>query len=159
MQEPIKSPATVKETRSFGTLRRFRVLLVVVLVILSVQAWFGDFVNIFVAPASGVTPPPYSISGFMQAVSSYGFFLVWHAFEGIALFALAIAAFALSFVWSKSKGVRIATGLALFAVFAAALGGLLFVFSGFSAGGNSMQMGGSFVASYALYFVALYYSK
>ena len=143
-----------------GTSRKFRVLLVLTLVILSVQAWFGDFVNVFVAPSSGVAPPPSSVAGFFQGVFSLNnFFLVWHTFEGITIFLLSVVVLALSFVWSKARSVRICSILGFVAVLAAGFGGYLFVLSGFSNGGNSMQMGGSFLASYALYFIALFYAK
>jgi hypothetical protein len=143
-----------------GTQRKFRVLLVVMLVILSAQSWFGDFVNVFVAPASGVTPPPFSMAGFFQGVYNLNnFFLDWHTFEGITIFLLSIVVLALSFVWSKAISVRICSILGFAAILGAGLGGYLFVLSGFSNGGNSMQMGGSFLASYALYFIALFYAK
>jgi hypothetical protein len=70
-----------------------------------------------------------------------------------------VAAFVLSFVWSKSRGVRIATGQGLLSIFFAALGGFEFVMSRFSNGGNSAHMDGSFIGSYALYFIALCYSR
>ena len=155
MQDTKKSTDNVKH----GSTRRFRILLVVTLVILSVQGWFGDTVNIFFAPAAGTTPPPFSFSGFVQVVESLGFPVIGHAAEGIVLLVLAVAVFALSFIWSKAKSVRIASGLGLFMVFSAALGGFLFVMSGFANGGNSAQMGGSFIGSYAFYFIALYYAK
>jgi len=44
-------------------------------------------------------------------------------------------------------------------VVSAIIGGVLFVLSGFSAGGNSAQMGGSFIGAYAFYFIELYYAK
>ena len=82
-----------------------------------------------------------------------------HMSVGILLSALAVAVFVLSFVWSKSRGVRIASGLGLLMVISAAIGGFLFVLSGLSDGGNSAQMGGSFIGAYAFYFIALYYSR
>jgi heme A synthase len=139
--------------------RKYRILLVVMLVILSVQAWFGDFVNIFAASSSGVTPPPFSIAGFFQGAESLGIPLIWHTFEGIALVVIGLALIGLSFKWSNAKSVRICSILAFIYVLVAAVGGALFVLSGFSDGGDSMQMGGSFVGAYALYFVTLYYAK
>jgi len=78
---------------------------------------------------------------------------------GILLSILAVVVLALSFVWSKSTGVRIASVLGLIMVISAAIGGYLFAISGFSNGGNSAQMGGSFIGAYAFYFIALYYSR
>ncbi len=141
------------------TARSYRILVVITLVILSVQEWFGDYVNIFVAPANGTQPFAFSFNGFINGVSSLGFPLEYHAYEGILLLGLAVAVFALSFKLSNSKGVRISAGLALLSMASAAIGGLLFVLSGFSDGGNSAQMGGSFLGAYALYFISLYYSK
>jgi hypothetical protein len=138
--------------------RRFRILLVVTLVILTVQGWFGDTVNIFFATTS-TKPPLFSLGGFLQQVASVGFPLIYHAYEGIFLIALAIAVFALSFVWSKARSVRIACGLGLLMIVSAAIGGFLFTMSGFSNGGNSAQMGGSFIGAYAFFFIALYYAK
>jgi len=150
---------TSAKTHQDATKRRYRILVVVMLLILSVQAWFGDFVNIFVAPATGVTPPPFSVSGFFEGVESLGFTLIWHTFEGIALVVLGASLAVLSFTWSKSRSVRICSLLGFTFVILAGMGGALFVLSGFSNGGNSMQMGGSFIAAYALYFMTLYYSK
>jgi hypothetical protein len=134
-----------------STTRKFSILLVVILVILTIQAWTGDTVAIFSSPAGA--------SGFFAAVASGGAALVWHASEGILLSILAVVAFALSLVWSESRAVRIASGLGLLFVFIAAVGGFLFVMSGFTAGGNSSQMGTGFLGSYASYFIALYYAR
>jgi hypothetical protein len=41
----------------------------------------------------------------------------------------------------------------------AALGGYFFVMSGFSDGRNSAQMGGSYIAAYACYFLTMCYTK
>jgi len=141
------------------TKRSLRIMFVFILVILTIQGWLGDAVNIFVAPTTGSTPPPFSMAGFFQAVDSLGFPLIYHAFQGIVLFALAVFSLALSFRWSRSRSVRICTILATFFVFSAALGGFLFVLSGFANGGNSAQMGVSFIGAYAFYFMALYYAK
>ena len=99
------------------------------------------------------------MSGLFQSLQKLGFGLIWHAYEGIALIGLAGAVFALSFKWSKSRGARISSGLGLIAVIPAAIGGFLFVMSGFSYSGGSAQMGGSFIGSYALFFITLYYAK
>lgn len=44
-------------------------------------------------------------------------------------------------------------------VVSAIMGGDLFVLSGFSAGGSSARIGGSFIGAYAFYFIKLYYAK
>lgn len=62
-------------------------------------------------------------------------------------------------MWSKSRGVRVWSALGLLAMLSSALGGYLFVMSGFADGGASAQMGGSFIGAYACYFLTLYYTK
>lgn len=159
LEENANREHSLKSIGGSLTSRKLRILIVVNLVILTVQGWFGDTVNIFFAPSSGQAAFPFSFGGFIQGVSSLGFPLEYHAFEGILLMALSIAILAISFKWSKARSVRICAILGLFFVFSAALGGFLFVVSGFSNGGNSAQMGGSFIGSYAFYFIALYYAK
>ena len=142
-------------------LRALRGLLVTTLVILAVQGWFGDFVTVFVSPANGITPPAITPSGLIHALQSLPtpFFPLWHAFEGLALVVLSITIAVLAFAWSRSRGVRAWAVVGLVAVLSAALGGFLFVKSGFADGGNSMQMGGSFIGAFAAYFLTLYYTK
>jgi hypothetical protein len=152
---------TVAARKRPAKLRAFRGLLVTTLVILAVQGWFGDFVTVFVAPANGIQPPaltPGSLLRELQLLPT-PFFPLWHAFEGLALVVLAITTVILAFRWSRSRGVRAWSVVGLIAVLSAALGGLIFVESGFAAGGSSMQMGGSFIWAFASYFLALYYTK
>jgi hypothetical protein len=141
------------------TTRKLRILFVVILVIMTIQGWFGDTVNIFYAPVTSIQRPSFTMGGFFQAVQGVGFPLIYHTFEGVLLVALGIASAALAFTWSGNRSVKICTVLGAVAIFSAALGGFLFVMSGFSNGGNSAQMGGSFIGAYAFYFMALYYAK
>lgn len=143
------------------TTRKFRILLVVMLVLLSIQGWLGDTVNIFYSPPNGLTSPPFTFGGFLSAMEAIPapFFILYHAFQGMCLVALAAAVFALSFKWSKARSVKITSGLGFASVLSAAIGGFLFVMSGFSNGGNSAQMGGSFIGAYALFFLTLFYAK
>jgi len=140
------------------TKRGLRVLLVATLAILTVQGWSGDTVNIFL-PASATTSPLSSFAGFWPLVESLGGLAVWHVAEGALLTALSVVVFALSFAWSNSRTVHVASLLGLFFILSAAAGGIQFVLSGLSNGGNSAQMAGSFIGAYAFYFIALYYSK
>jgi len=140
-------------------LHRLRVLIVVVILIVSIQAWTGDFVNVFVAPSQGVAPYSFTVAGFLQGVESLGPFLIWHALEGLLIFALSLALLLLSFRWSTKRSVRVCAALGTLFVVVAGLGGILFVLSGFSDGGSSMQMGGSFLGVYAMYFIELYFTK
>ncbi len=149
------------KARQPAQLRSLRALVVMTLVVLTAQGWFGDTVNIFIVPAEGTSPPPASLSGFLHAVESLqpSFFLMWHTFEGLVLVALAIAVLAFSLMWSKARGVHIWSTLGLLQMLSAAWGGYRFVLSGFSDGASSAQMGGSFIAAYACYFLTLYCLK
>ena len=99
-----------------------------------------------------------SLNGIFNGVVTTCFFLIWHAFEGIAIFALSLILLAFS-IKAKPKSIRICAILGLVYVVVAGVGGLLFVLSGFTNNGNSAQMGGSFIGAYAFYFMELYYAK
>jgi hypothetical protein len=102
------------------------------------------------------------VNGFGGGVSALesagpGPVAIYHGTEGIFIAALAIG-IAASIVKLKSRRVRVASLLALF-VASAAVGGYLFLFAGFTHNGNSAQMGGLFIGTYAMNFLILYYSK
>lgn len=139
--------------------RYLRIALAALLLVLTVQGWTGDTVNIFAAPASGTTPPTQDLGGFFAGVQTLGGFLVWHAIEGIVALALGLVVLVLAFVWGSARAVGIAAVLGLLFLASAAYGGYGFVLSGFSSGSSSATMGGSFIGSYAFYFIALYYAK
>jgi hypothetical protein len=136
-----------------------RVSIVAILVVLSVQAWSGDVVNIFLVPPNGTKTPSRSPEGFLQVVQNLGPLFAWHVYEGVFLIIFSAVLLGLSFKWSIKRSVRISAILAFFFMLSAALGGVLFVLSGLENGGNSAQMGGSFIAVYAFYFIELYFSK
>jgi hypothetical protein len=136
---------------------RLRLLIVATLIALTVEGWFGDTANIFLIPT---TPPTVeqSASGIFQAITNIGPGLLIHAFIGIVLLAFASVVLAFS-IRLKPRNVQIPAILGLVMVVSAAIGGVFFVLSGFSNGGNSAQMGGSFIGAYAFYFIELYYTK
>ena len=136
---------------------RLRLLIVATLILLTVQGWFGDTVNIFLIPT---TPPTVeqSASGLLQSITSIGPVLVVHTFMGLAVLAFAIIVLAFS-LRSKPRNVQVPAILGLVMVISAIIGGIFFVLSGFSNGGNSAQMGGSFIGAYAFYFIELYYAR
>ena len=136
---------------------RLRLLIVGTLIALTVQGWFGDTVNIFLIPTTP-TSVEQSASGLFQAITNIGPVLLIHASIGIMILALASIVLALS-LKSKPRNVQIPAILGLFMVVSAAIGGVFFVLSGFSNGGNSAQMGGSYIGAYAFYFIELYYTK
>jgi hypothetical protein len=136
--------------------RNLRIIIVATLIALTVQGWTGDATNLFSTFPSGTIEQ--SLNGIFNGIVATGFFLVWHAFEGIAVFALSLIVLAFS-IKAKPKSVRICAILGLVYVVVAGVGGLFFVLSGFANNGNSAQMGGGFIGAYAFYFMELYYAK
>lgn len=131
-----------------------------ILVVLTIQGWFGDTTNLFVIPANGLAVANgNSFQAFFATVTSHGFILMWHSMEGILLILLAIIVTVFSFMWSKKTSVRVVTILGLFFVLSAAYGGYSFAFSGFTDAAKSAQMGGRFIGAYAFYFIELYFTK
>ena len=135
--------------------RPLRLSIVATLLLLTFQSWLGDFVNVFVTTSATSAVP---FSDFTQALVNEGPALVVHALVGFLVFLSGVGVLVVS-LRRGDRRVKIAAALALLAVVSAGVGGILFVLSGFGAGGSSMQMGGSFVAAYALYFITLYYTK
>jgi hypothetical protein len=99
-----------------------------------------------------------SVGGFFQAVASGGLFTIWHGMEGFLILLSAVGVLVVSLRYHR-KSVKIGAALGLITVIIAGLGGYFFVLSGFTNGGSSMQMGGTFEAAFALYFITLYYTK
>lgn len=127
------------------------------IVVLTIQGWTGDFVNLFSPfPGGGVSP---SVVGLVSALSNAGALALYHGLEGASLVVLSIIVLALSFRSSKARSIRIASLLATAAIVSATIGGVLFVLSAFQNNANSAQMGGSFIGAYAFYFIELYYTK
>ncbi len=138
--------------------RRLRIMLVVVLVILTVQGWFGDTTNLFVT--TGAAPSiVFSFGAIISQIISYGPILIWHAFEGFILLILSLITIFLSFLWAKKRSVRILSILGCAFMISAVYGGVIFVVSGFANVGASAQMGGSFLGAYAFYWMELYFTK
>jgi hypothetical protein len=139
-------------------LRGLKRMTVLNIILLSVQGWTGDVVNLFAAfPAGAVN----GFDGFFQGLESAGPgpLAAYHALEGIATLLLGAGITVAAFRKKASRGVKVTSILGLASIAAAALGGYLFVFSGFANNGNSAQMGGAFIGAYAMNFLVLYYSK
>jgi hypothetical protein len=136
---------------------RLRLLIVTTLILLTVQGWFGDTVNLFAVPGSPVTVEA-SANGVLQAVLNVGPTLIIHAFLGLAILAFAGAVLAFS-LKAKPRNVQVPAILGLVMTISAIIGGTLFILSGFSNNGVSAQMGGSFIGAYAFFFIELYYTK
>jgi hypothetical protein len=154
--DKINSSPSVLGKSSRGADRKIRVSVIIVLIILTVQGWTGDFSNLFAVFPISVTA---SMNGLFQALFNAGALVAFHALEGLVLVAFSIVILALSFTISKSKNVRIFAILGFGSVISAAIGGTLFVLSSFQNNANSAQMGGSFIGAYAFYFLILYFTK
>lgn len=150
---------TTGERPSPSGLRRVRFLVIVALVVLTAQGWTGDFVNLFAVFSVPTDVNTYSMGWLVQALLDSGVITVYHAFEGALLLVLSIVILALSFRSTGVRSVRFASFMATAAIISAALGGVLFVFSGYTNNANSAQMGGSFIGAYAFYFLQLYFMK
>ena len=101
-------------------------------------------------PASGV-----SLGAFADYVSAAGGGLVAHALLGILILANALLILALS-LSVKTRWFRIATFVAFVFAVSAAIGGFLFVLSGFADDSFSYQMSTGFILVLVFTFLALY---
>jgi hypothetical protein len=139
-------------------LRPLKLMAVLNLILLSVQAWTGDAVNLFATLPSGAVN---GLAGLLPALASAGPgpLALWHGIEGLLVTLLSIGISVSAFRRTQLRSVRIVSLLGLISVIVAALGGYLFVTSGFLNNGNSAQMGGAFLGAYAMNFLVLYYSK
>jgi hypothetical protein len=134
--------------------RPLKYSIILILIILTVQGWTGDFVNLFAVFQNGIVNQ--SLGGIITALESGGYLALFHAFEGLAVVILALIAVFLSFMKRKA---RLFTVLGTASAISAMIGGLLFVLSDFQNNAYSAQMGGSFIGAYAFFFLALYSVK
>jgi len=137
--------------------RPLLILVIHILFGLTAQAWLGDFVNLFAVFPNGQVG--HTLDSFFRAIKAAGNMEIAHAVLGALLLFFAIAILVVSFRGATRKGARICAIIGLIAIMSAAFGGIAFVFSGFKANGNSMQMAGSFIGAYASYFLVLYFNK
>jgi len=131
-----------------------RASIVITLVLLSIQGWTGDYANLFASFPTGAVGA--TLAGFWQAVGNSGVLVLYHAVEAILLLTLSFVTLVLSF---RRRVGRLYSILGTASVISAAIGGILFVLSGFQNNANSAQMGGSFIAAYAFFFLTLYATK
>ena len=136
--------------------RRLRYSIVIILVILTIQGWTGDFTNLFATFSSGSSGS--FPSNVFRALASGGAIPLYHGLEGLLLGILSIIVLALS-IGSRKRSIILCAVIALVSIFSAMAGGTLFVLSDFQNNAFSAQMGGSFIGAYAFYFMELYFSK
>jgi hypothetical protein len=142
-----------------NTLRPLKLMTVLNIILLSIQAWSGDVVNLFAVFPQG---PVSNIGGAVQALDSVGWvspLALFHGIDGVVILLLSIGVSAVAFRRTRMRSLRVVSLLGLLSVISALIGGYLFVFSGFLNNGNSAQMGGSFIGAYAMNFLVLYYIK
>jgi len=96
-----------------------------------------------------------SFSAVLSAILGSSGLLIFHAFEGLAIFLLAIAVAGTSFRYG-GRGVRVFGVLSLIAALVAIVGGYIHI-GGSPAGGPIM--GEAFIATYAFLFMTLYYTR
>ena len=84
---------------------------------------------------------------------------VYHTAEGALILILSDVILILSFCHGLNKWARVFAVWSTLATIAALVGGLLFVFSGFSDNGSSARMGGSFLSVYAGHFLMLFFLR
>ena len=134
--------------------RPFRRLLALTLILTTIQAAIGG-------PLAGgagggfQTAASASFGAVVSAVLGSGGLLIYHAFEGVLIFVLAVVLAAFSFRYD-ARGVRAFAVLSLVAALIALAGGYLHM-GGSSAGIPLMSEG--FIATYAFLFMTLYYTK
>lgn len=139
--------------------RRIRIAVVLELVILSIQGWTGDTVNLFAKYPAFVSIG--NLQQYISAITGVGGIapvLIWHEAEALLLVAVAIAVFAIA-LKTRERQLVILSLLGLASIISAIVGGLMFVLSGFADNAGSAQMGGSFISAYAFFFILLYFAK
>jgi hypothetical protein len=127
------------------------ILTMLVLAAITVQALSGNWVTYFFILPGG----PANLSPtFIQALSDLA---VFHKILGFIIGGFSILILVFSFIYKSSLFVRIFAVLGLMAAGSAAMGGYLFVHSGFQDRWSLGQMADSFVGAYAAYFIQLYF--
>ena len=137
-------------------MKRIEVSIIILLALISIQAFLGDNINLFtVFPMGAVV---VSLGGFAQALQQAGIAVVVHAVNGFLIIAVSLAVVVFSFMMRVNK-LRITSIIGLIGLIVALSGGLLFVFSGYGNNGYSAQMATGFLIAYAFYFIELYFTK
>jgi hypothetical protein len=86
-----------------------RITLIIALVVLTVEGWTGNSVNLFATFPSGSHRG--SLGGLVSALFDAGRLTAYHAFRGAAIIVLSLVVVGLSFT-SKSRSLRIISILA-----------------------------------------------
>ncbi len=129
-------------------LRALWISTIAILVVLSVQAWSGNWITFL--PGA----PAQLSSGFLYAIAKLR---VYHKMAGFATGGISILTLIFAFVHRSSIYVRIFAVLGFLMTVSAIIGGFLFFTSGFHDRLSLGQMADSFVGAYAAYFLQLFF--
>lgn len=124
---------------------------VAILATMTVQGFSGNWITIFLVLPGG---PANLGNQFIQAMAGLA---AYHSGMGFAVGALSVLILVLAFLSRSSIYVRILAVLGLAITVSAAIGGYLFVQSGFADRWPLGQMMDSFVGAYAAYFLQFFF--
>jgi len=124
---------------------------IVVLVLITVQAFSGNWITYFLILPGG---PANLSQGFIEGLVKLS---IYHKIMGFVTGLVSILVLVFAFIHRSSVYVRIFAVLGFIITVSAGVGGLLFVQSGFQDRWPLGQMADSFVGAYAAYFLQLFF--
>ncbi len=124
----------------------------VIIALMIVQSFSGNWVTIFLIWPGG--PGDQLGQAFTQAMAGLS---AYHAKMGFAIGVISILILVLAFVHKSSVYVRIFAVLGFIITASAAMGGILYVNSGYQDRWSLGQMMDSFVGAYGAYFLQLFF--
>jgi hypothetical protein len=140
----------MRQTFQQASLKGLWISAIALLILMTVQGFSGNWITIFLRwPGT-----PNLSDQFIQAMiglSSY------HSFMGLAIGCISVLNLVLAFMSRSSIYVRILAVLGLVIMGSAAMGGILYVSSGYQDRWSLGQMMDSFVGVYADYFLQLFF--
>jgi hypothetical protein len=141
----------MKEKSQLLFARVLWILTMVILAVTTVQAISGNWITYFAILPGGSANLSQA---FLQAMAGLA---TYHRIVGFVMGGLSILTLVFAFLHKSGIYVRIFAILGLAAMASAAIGGYLFVQSGFQDRWSLGQMSDSFVGVYAAYFIQLYF--
>ena len=133
-------------------LRSLWISTIIVLVLFTIQGWSGNWVTFFLAWPSG--PGDQLSNTFLQFMSGLS---VYHVKMGFAIGAISVLISIFAFLSKSSIYVRTLAVIGLAITTSAAMGGFLYVSSGFQDRWSLGQMADAFVGVLGAYFIQLYF--
>ncbi len=133
--------------------KRVFISIIIILILLTLEGISGNWVNLFVIFPTNITnTSPGNLFAIAYNTNSL---IAFHIILGI--FLVFAGGFVLVYgLKIKDRYLTIVLIIGLVMILSAIMGALLFVFSGFTDGMSSGQMGDSMIGAYAFYFLALY---